>query len=297
MKSAALLPTPGDPFLARYWVRNYERVWKGEVDELIVVVNGGTEDAREAYRNTGARVISVPYRMGHGQALTALTNVTDADVVVFVEDDAFVREPGAIREHLERAAKGEVIGSPRGGMHPILEQAAREKWGDVVSPDGSTGHGLWPCFLFVRTDVLRETDRSFEAQWWWPGDTVPGLGYKVTDTPVDTDTMTSVAFQLRAKHPISVVPQYKEVHQKTFPGSAPWFHAGGLSTLDEPIPTGLSGTNAGRDYAHRLWWWLRTGNEDRRASVMAKAHRSGLVDDLRAWQATEPAWINWQDAA
>ena len=29
-KSAALLPTPGDPFQVLYWLRNYERIWRGE---------------------------------------------------------------------------------------------------------------------------------------------------------------------------------------------------------------------------------------------------------------------------
>jgi len=31
MITAALLPTPGDPLLARYWLRNYE-TWRDEVD-------------------------------------------------------------------------------------------------------------------------------------------------------------------------------------------------------------------------------------------------------------------------
>ena len=49
-----------------------------------------------------------------------------------------------------QVAKGEVIGSPRGGMSPELEVAALAKWGPVVGPDSSTGHGLWPCHRTAR---------------------------------------------------------------------------------------------------------------------------------------------------
>ncbi len=88
MTTAALLPTPGDPLLAKYWIRNYEQVWKGEVDELLVLVNGNTESVK-MYEQTGARVILNPDRMGHGEALDVLVCNIDADKVVFIEDDAF----------------------------------------------------------------------------------------------------------------------------------------------------------------------------------------------------------------
>ena len=40
MKSVALLPTHGDPFMLRHFLVNYDRVWRGEVDELHVLVSG-----------------------------------------------------------------------------------------------------------------------------------------------------------------------------------------------------------------------------------------------------------------
>jgi hypothetical protein len=182
--------------------------------------------------------------------------------VTFVEDDAFVREPGAIAKRVNRAWAGEVIGSPRGGMSPELEVAAREKWCEVTGPDGSTGHGLWPCFFFCRSDILAQTDCRFESRNWADGERIRGLDFHVHPGPLHTDTMTSVAFQLRAQNPISLEGQWKEVHLKAYVEGAPWFHAGGLSTFDEPIPEGLTGSNSGRDFAHRLWWWERTSGDD-----------------------------------
>jgi hypothetical protein len=301
VKTAALLPTPGDTFVTRYWARNYERVWKGEVDELVVLINGGTREARRALRDVGATIHDVPQPVGHGEALTRLVSYTDADVVVLVEDDAYVREPGAIAAHLERAAAGEVIGSPRGGMHQLLEQAALTKWGPVVGPDTSVGHGLWPCFLFVRTDILRQTTCDFAARWWQSGETVPGLGYRVNGTPVDTDTNTAVAFQLRDRGPITPVGQWKELWQKQLPAEgAPWFHAGGLSNLDKMPREGIGGTLEGKDWAHRIFWWERTahgepGYEDRMSLLRRMVEQDGIYHDLLDWEHALEPWINWDD--
>lgn len=300
VRTAAILPTPGDPFVARYWLRNYERVWKGEVDRLVVLVNGRDPwEASRLFGEAGADVQTVDRRIGHGEALRILTDV-DADVLMFCEDDAYVRDPMAVREALALAHEGIITASPRGGMHPILEQAARDKWGDVTGPDGSTGHGMWPCFLFLRRDQIMATTRQFEARFWGPGSVIPGLGYRVGSDALDTDTNTAVAFQLRDQFPIRLAGQWKEVHQKaTMPADAPWFHAGGLSTLDEPIPAGLSGTNAGRDFAHRLWWWswISLGDDHRRAKVFDKMRAADLGRDFIAWDEILPGAITWDDAA
>lgn len=278
MRTAALLPTPGDPLLARYWVRNYEQVWRGEVDDLIVLCNGGRAD----YPGT---VVNVDRMLGHGQAMRDLLHATDADVVVYVEDDAFVREPGAIRSRLERAYQGEVIGCPRGGMDPAIAEAATEKWGPVVGPDGSSGHGLWPAFLFARRDALMATDRRFESTTWQTGERVSGLGYRVP-RPMTTDTMTSVAFQLRAQGPITLDVNHKELDQKVLPAhGAPYFHAGGLSNDPHSMRDGIPPeSNEGRDWAHRFWWWRRIGHDyDPRGQ------------DVDHWTPIVEPWINWDE--
>jgi hypothetical protein len=277
MKSVALLPTPGDPLLAAYWLRNYE-IWRGEVDELIVLVNGGSAEF------PGANVFRTDRRLGHGQAMRDLIRATSADVVVYCEDDAFVREPGAIRSRLERAYHGEVIGCPRGGMDPAIAEAATDKWGPIVGPDGSSGHGLWPAFLFARRDAFMATDLRFESTSWQGGERVPGLGYKVPHT-MTTDTMTAVAFQLRDLFPITLDVNYKELDQKVFPGSAPYFHAGGLSNDPASMRDGIPPeSNEGRDWAHRFWWWRRIGH-----SYDPKGQ------DVDYWTPIIEPWINWDD--
>ena len=294
MKTAVLLPTAGDPLLARYWLRNFE-TWRGEVDELLVYVNGD-EAGTPLYAAAGAKIVgSTGTRLIHGVALTGLVKATNADAVVLMEDDAFVREPGAIRSRLTRALAGEVIGCPRGGMSPELHAAAESKWGHVEGPDTSYGHGLWPCFLFARTAYFHAlTDLRFSSLAWGSGETIPGIDYLVAE-PVTTDTMTLVAFQLREKYPITPEVQYKEMWQKNLgvmrklTGEPPWFHAGGLA--NEPAsarPDIGMDNNEGLDWAHRFWWWRRIGHD-----YTEHYQRAGLDPDY--WTPIIEPWINWDE--
>lgn len=298
MTTAALLPTSGDARLARYWCNNYERVWRGEVDELHVLVNG-SGDGGDVFRSVGAHV-TVTDKLGHGQALDILVRDSAADAVVILEDDAFVRVPGAIRSRLERITSGadEVIGCPRGGMSPELHMAAIAKWGpEPEGPDTSHGYGIWPCFLFGRpTDFRAVRDHRWESLSWHAGDTVPGVEYPVTGQTLTTDTATIMAFQLRERHRISLDVNYKEMWQKDFDtmhaltGEPPYFHAGGM--MNELPEVGRPGigmeSNEGRDWAHRLWWRRRVGLDD-----SADAARMQVDPDY--WTGKAEPWINWHE--
>jgi hypothetical protein len=296
MKTAALLPTSGDPYLAAYWCRNYERVWRGEVDELNVLLNGHPA-AAETYRSVGANVtITAP--IGHGQALNMLIAQTDADAIVTFEDDCFVRTPGAIRGRLARILSGEdeVIGCPRGGMSPEVEAASKAKWGWPEGPDTSSGTGIWPAFLFARPSDLRAVEMlRCESLTWQPGDVIPGLDW-TCPAEMTTDTMTLMAFQLRARHRITPDVQYKEMWQKDYAamkaltGEPPWFHAGGMANELPHVGRPNIGmeSNEGRDWAHRLWWRRHVGLDD-----SADAARMQVDPDY--WNGKAEPWINWND--
>jgi hypothetical protein len=291
MTTAALLPATGDPLLTRYWLANY-RTWSDEVDELMVLVNGpDTYDAAAMYDAAGATV-RVAGSLGHGQALDRLLAVSTADAVVLLEEDGFVRTSGAIASRLERALAGEIIGCPRGGMSPELHEAAREKWGpDPQGPDTSAGYGLWPCFLFVRPDVIRSLpDPRWESLGWDAGQTVPGIGY--AGNAVATDTATIIAYQLRERYPITLDVNYKEMWQKDLHGDPPYFHAGGMSANDpaDARPNIGMDNNEGRDWAHRFWWWRRVGHD-----YAEHYTRAGVDPDY--WTPIIEPWINWQEGA
>lgn len=319
MKTAALLPTPGDPFVLAYWLRNYERVWKGEVDELQVLVNGQADTSARilidaAVDAVGGHVHFLGSRIGHGEAIQHLLYETDADTVVLVEDDAWVTEPGAVAAALDSTKPWQVLGSPRGGMSPELEQVALDRWGAITGPDGSTGHGLWPCFLFANRATILATDRMFHAQTWRKGQTVPGIGVVVEGRDLTTDCMTSTAFQLRdAGIDIVPVPQHKELWQKDRPEPPPpWFHGGGLSNGDFVSPewdgggarAGIGGSNEGLDWAHRVWWWRRayasTPSMHSKfrgygANLNALESLCGIQKQVHDWEEKLKPWVTWND--
>ncbi|HUW17142.1 MAG TPA: hypothetical protein VMW94_08685 [Actinomycetes bacterium] len=287
MITAALLPTPGDPLLARYWLRNYE-TWRDEVDTLVVYVNGGSHEACHAYLEAGATVLhDHDGPIGHGQALRRLVDDCGADAVVLMEDDAFVRRRGAVASCLRHVLDRDVvIGCPRGGMDPAIGVAAQDLWGEATGPDGSSGHGLWPAFLFARANTLRQV-QTFASTTWRAGETVPGLGYRCP-TDMTTDTMTAAAFELRARVPIEMVGNWKEIYQKQFVPGAPWFHAGGLSNDPASARAGMGDSNEGRDWAHRFWWWRRIGHD-----YSEHIARAGV--DVDYWTPIVEPWINWED--
>lgn len=324
MSRAVLMQCPGDPFLTDYWLRNYERVWKDVVDELHVFVNGQTdprilEFLDRRVRGLGGIFTCQPGRLVHGQATRRLVQECSAEHVLLIEDDAFVRDASEINWAFNRIEGGEadVLATPRGGMSPDIEQAALAKWGDPpVSPEGNSGYGLWPCFVFAPMAVLHRTDHRYESWSWNEGDVVPGLDYRVGPGGSHTDSFTAIAFQLYGME-LEVEPcvQYKELWNRDLPETgAPWFHAGGLSNAQ--FTQGLQffgghrpdvgGTNEGLDWAHRIWWWrnaLDTSNafpekrNDYRIALYQLVAYLGVQRELEEWEPRCLPWINWDDRA
>ncbi len=295
-----------------YWIRNYQRVWKGEVDELHVLVNGGDEATlRPILDPLGATVYyESASRIGHGEALMLLLERCQADEVVLIEDDAYVRRPGRIRTAFDMRLPGVVLGSPRGGYSAELGVTASEVWGPSAD-----GYGLWPCFLFAERETLLGVKHGFASQTWRHGTEVPGIG-KTFDHETHTDTFSAAAFMLRTTHPVVHVFQGKELWQKSLPddpnNDPPWFHAGGLSGHD--VGRGFVGDGYWKplqgaealDIAHRVWWWTRcldTAPDDLLPDMRERlcgeiadlVQRTEIQEAVDAWSAKLLPWITWND--
>ena len=328
MKTAALLQLPGNPFILAYWLRNYERVWKSEVDELHVFVNGCKnaeilETDRKLVEAAGGRFDAQPGRMVHGSATQHLFRGCDADYVMLVEDDAFVCVSEAVASAIWEVQNGTVIGSPRGGMSAEVVAAARELWGpDPVGPDGSEGYGLWPCFLFGPRQQLANVLPGFPSRAWKPGEVIGGINRAFPDI-VTTDTFTLSAFLLREHGLLGRYEgQWKELWLRDLNAARtragynpPWFHAGGLSNEDYFNGGGalgarpnVGGNNEGNDWAHRIWWWRRcveTAPTNLLPDMQTHYHRKldelttylDVHAEVEAWELGESAWISWDDQA
>jgi hypothetical protein len=320
---AALLPTPGDPFLVAYWLRNFA-TWRDEVDELTVLVNGHSDpaviaDIRERVNALGGRVLTAPRMLGHGEALSVLVEDSRADYLLLCEDDAYIRRPGVVDERFRRLERDEVdiIGSPRGSASMELLRAATAKFGpDPETPSGETGPALWPCLVFAKRDILRATDRNYAAQLWPARTPVPGLGKFKVET--SSDTFGATSYQLRSQgrrigwesgFRATMFGPVKWWVERLDP---PWFHVGSLSTGYGGIfgngPVHIEPTDATghQEWSRRLYWWVRFEQTADSLPEHRIAYRAGLqelhdtlgppVDDLLGlWDAMYEPWITWTE--
>jgi len=326
---AALLPLGQDPFLNAYWLRNYAEVWANEVDQLEVIMCGQSDPEVIDYMYKlvaetphATMIRHDPIRVAHGRIITELVENTKADHVMFCEDDAYVRQPEAIRDAFEiiESGRADVVGSPRTCASAQILDAANSKWGDPPTTDGSgdTGHALWPCFLFASRDILLKTDHFFDARNWKPGEKIGGLGY-VPVEPVSGDTFVSASFQLRDMGVrIEHRPQYRaDGWCITHWGNIPWFHVGSLSSgygnqflsgqpeavYQQRLRDALTDTT---DYPKRCAFWRRAWRTHR--GGIEQLHRdygqalSRFIQDLsfgmdhyNYWDSAFQALVNWKE--
>jgi hypothetical protein len=317
---AALLPTPGDPFMLAYWLRNYE-TWREHVDELVVYVNGQTDPEAVAYDRriieaAGGRMLYSETTAGHDGALLGLLESTEAEYVVLCEDDAYVRKPEAVGESFARIVLGltDIVGSPR---HEDYAGQTME-WGPYVPGDlAELRHGLWPAFLFARRADLLATDRIFGDRAWPRGGHIPGWG-PVTPAVCDyvgiaaefvhLDTFFGTTFQLRAAGLRTDLVHHVRLYdpkatEDWLAEDPPWFHVTGLSTLPGVLsgedPATLPDMDAhGGLWTRRVAWWWRTMSEgdgpgwDKRVDRLALFEkRAGITaETLAEWERRFDLW-------
>ncbi len=333
MTRAALLPAGADPFLLSYWLRNYARVWADEVDELVVYVCGQTDP--EALDYIGAQVAAVPHawvvntpnRTDHGTVIGQLLNITDADLVMLCEDDAFVRHPGVVNERFRRIERGEcdVVGTARGNAGPKLIARAAERFGALPETEsGETGHSLYPCFLFARREEL--LGLPYSPRFLPEGTYIPSLDY-TCDQEEGVDTFTEASWDLRARG-LVIESEAAYRSNSAFPGSgtdrvdgganngdAPWFHVGSLSSgygcafMAPPNPTLITQVSEEQervDWTKRASWWQRAydlwdgGIPDHHRQTVesfdAFCRATGMVPEQIAWwRRSYDPMVSWDE--
>ena len=258
MSRAVILPTPGDPLLLSYWLRNYAS-WKRYVDQLYVMITWPqTYDVLERCYDdvhaAGGAIIIPPVgydRVDHGQAIDMMLPGVDETHVVLMEDDVYVRTPEEINAcfTLIEGGTADVVGSPRGSCSPeIIEEMQRQ--------GHAHGTALWPHLLFSHTVELRALSESFTCRQWAAGEEVRGLNYHVRED-CSSDTGVAATTELRA---------YARVHEILSDdgdrGDPPWFHVGSLSSGPQPkFASGETPAEAAygdrRGWARRVAWWNR----------------------------------------
>lgn len=263
----AILPYPSDPFLLRYWIANFKRVWYEEVDKVYVIQNGAIEKEvveyiKELCDDPKIDLTLIDHQIQHGDAILIGLEKAKEEYVMLIEDDAYVLQSGVIDLAFKRIESGvwEIVGSKRGSCSFEILEKAKEKWGLDYSGIGDQGCNYWPCFFFSKRELLLSTDCNFNSRAWERGEIIRPLNYEVEVAVVASDTFVNTSLQLREmvdEDKVFYMPQYhaniddvKDFNFKTniFDGKATWIHIGSLSS-------GISGAlrdNYGRPLARRI---------------------------------------------
>ncbi len=246
LSRAALLPTPGDPFLVGLWLKSFENIWSREVDKLYVHVNSyldaETVGALLERLKSHPKVVVLydDCMVDHGNSMARLTRECAEDLVMFIEDDAFILKKGAVDSCFRQIEDGrfDLLGSPRGCCSADLYDRGMKLFGEPkIGFD--CGPNFWPNFLFCRRADLLRTDLRFGAHTFKEGDFIPALDYAVEGSSAHGDTFVWGSLQMRGLGlKCGLIEQHKvhpndfdEHHRREncFSSHAPWFHSGNLS--------------------------------------------------------------------
>lgn len=178
MRRAAIMPFTGDPFLLTVWLDLYSRIWKSEVDHVVILFNTDNtpshvrEYCERLMEFHGVQYISSPTRLNHGPAidvlLSSLRDHNPANVVL-LEEDAFVFKAGHIDSafNMLETNQYDVVAGRRGCCSNWILELGKQLWGTE-----DHGPNFWPNFFFCSYDRLTHTDRIFGARTWQPGEEV-----------------------------------------------------------------------------------------------------------------------------
>lgn len=246
---AAILPYPGDPYLFNFWLKFYDKYWGSEVNRLYVHMNSPVEKEIVEYvewlcEKRDITLLYTPNYTDHGNAINKLLDIVQEKYVMLIEDDAFIWNAAVVDSAFALLESGnyDIVGSKRGSCGNLILEGAKKKWGLSYAGLGDQGPNFWPNFFFCSVELLKKTDRNFNARTWVKGETIEPLGCVVTEEVETGDTFVNTSLQLRAmvpKHRIAYLPQYHshpedlvhaEKNQWLFDGLAPWCHIGSLSS-------------------------------------------------------------------
>lgn len=248
MSRAALLPMPGDPVILTQFVRNFEKVWSGEVDKLYILLNVDVDIPEEVlqydlkFLDNKPQIVKLytPVMLYQGKALRQILKVVKEDLIMSIEDDTVIVERGQIDKCFRKIETGEadVVGSPRFSCSQDILDASATKYGLDYSGYGDKGPNMWPNFFFCKRADLLKTDLHFEPMTWEKGTYIKELDITAGEGTVG-DVFVWLCIQLRAmglrfyevpqchSHPQDFL-DYKR-GEGIFAPLVPWVHIGSLT--------------------------------------------------------------------
>lgn len=244
MTKAALLPTPGDPFLLKFWFWLFENRWQEEIDKLYVCYNSRLEPEVVEFvknfmtKNPKVEWLYFDHMIDHGKALKELLLICKEDLVMLVEDDGMIYKGGEITRCFNLIEQGKVdfVGSHRQSSSFNIADATKNKF-DLFDHEVF----FWPNFFFISRENLLKTDLDFGAKGFKRGDFIKELNWEVPDEDAAMDTFGWTSIQLRALglryelvdqwHSMAEDLMFFREKRRSWTEDNHWCHLGSLSSM------------------------------------------------------------------
>ncbi|MCG2768915.1 MAG: hypothetical protein L6435_11125, partial [Anaerolineae bacterium] len=247
----------------------YERHWKDVVDQVYMYSMCDMDPNMLEYIEGRAHALGFKTFHHNGQlayndAINTMLDACEEDYLVILEGDIFILQPDGLETCFRRIESGEVdcVGSSRGCGTAGITKAIVEKFdlGTTASPEHqlSVCPSVWPSMFFIKTDLLKQTDRNFGPKTWRAGTHIPELDWTTVEAECG-DAFVNTTFQIRALGAkFGYIHQYhagpndigdhagRGLFLQKKEGHLPWVHFGSLSTGmhgllrdDKNVPLGI----------------------------------------------------------
>ncbi len=281
MTRTVFMSCGGDVFIALLAIKLWKERYYDEVDRFYIDYNNhsgvpidvASEFVANVVKDPKVHLIYHPTGIGNGMPITEMTLIAKEDLIMLLEDDGFIFEPGIVNKCFQQIESDstDIVGSPRGSCGQEIWNVSKTKYGLDYSGYGDVGPNWWPNFFFCKRADLLKTDLNFASITFKPEDYCKELDYTFK-TINHGDTFVWTCMQLRASGLRShSVPQHKaspfeitdkqNAEQNWHPSQSPfkWIHGGSLSSgwggyLSGIIPD-VSNESAMQEMETRVAFW------------------------------------------
>lgn len=245
MTKAVLISSAGDPFLVLLVLKLWKKYWYDEVDKVYVCINTDMKIPPEILtRIVDDKLVTLIYHpksIGASKPMQELVQIASEDLVMFLEEDGFICQPGIVSEIFKGIENGEydAAGSPRRSCGQEIWDVSQKKYGLNYEGLGDKGPNFWPNFFFCKRSDLLKTDIDFGSCTFNPGDYCKELDYTFKELNYG-DTFVWASMQLRAMGlKFKEIPQYHASlneteeytkHEGKWINRPPYIHGGSLSS-------------------------------------------------------------------
>ncbi|MEK6881124.1 MAG: hypothetical protein AABY22_16005 [Nanoarchaeota archaeon] len=301
MSRAALLSTCGDIFITSLVLKLWKERWKDEISHFYININNHSnvptdvisEFISKIITNPRITLIWHPTGIGNGPPQTELVKICNEDLILLLEDDFFIFQPGVVDGYFKKIESGEcdLLGSPRYTYGEVAD-AAKVKYNLDYSGSGDKGFGWWPTGFYCKKADLLKTDLDFGSKEYKAGEYFKELDHTFKETCY-TDTFTWTSIQLRYLGLKSLeIPQYHasplEAYEyedkilKWSNGNPKYIHGGSLSSgwsgyLSGQVPD-LSNENAIYEIETRVAFWFLASDVIDGFQDFKKEYKQGIED-------------------